>query len=179
MDTKQINDALDRIFHEEGQRIVFWNDPEKEFQNILPYLMLDNVNVLRLNEIGAMEVKIRLERDDPAGKYLLYSPAEEPNFEDDWLLDIRLYSRGFRADRASIILDELGLANQHLRATFGRPSQVLRQQGTDPENQAAGRSGRYGCRLGPQDDLPGGQGRSAGTFQHHPNAVPRLHGSRG
>ena len=31
------------------------------------------------------------------------------------MLDIRLYSRSFRADRASIILDELGLANQHLR----------------------------------------------------------------
>jgi hypothetical protein len=46
---------------------------------------------------------------------LLYSPAEEPDYEDDWLLDIRLYSRSFRADRASILLLDLGLANQHLR----------------------------------------------------------------
>ena len=34
---------------------------------------------------------------------------------DDWLLDIRLYSRSFRADRASILLDQLGLKNHHLR----------------------------------------------------------------
>ena len=70
MDTKQINDALDRIFTEENQRIVFWNDPEREFQNILPYLMLNNVNVIRLNEMGSLEVKIKVEREDPEGKYL-------------------------------------------------------------------------------------------------------------
>lgn len=115
MDTKQINDALDRIFKEEDQRIVFWNDLENEFQNILPYLMLENVSILRLDEVGALAVKIKLEHDDPTGRYLLYSPTEEPNYEDDWLLDIRLYSRGFRADKASVILDELGLRNQHLR----------------------------------------------------------------
>jgi len=37
MDTQQINDALDRIFHEEDTRIVFWKDPEREFQNVLPF----------------------------------------------------------------------------------------------------------------------------------------------
>jgi len=40
---------------------------------------------------------------------------EEPDYELDWLLDIRLYSRSFRADRASMQLAELGLANQYLR----------------------------------------------------------------
>ncbi len=48
-------------------------------------------------------------------KFLLYSPTEEPDFEEDWLLDIRLYSRSFRADRASIILEQLGLESQYLR----------------------------------------------------------------
>jgi uncharacterized protein (TIGR02687 family) len=114
-DIKQINDALDRIFNEEGQRIVFWNDPECEFKNVLPYLLLENVTFLRLDEKGALEVKLRIERDDPTGRYLLYSPTEEPDYERDWLLDIRLYSRSFRADRASILLDELGLANKYLR----------------------------------------------------------------
>jgi 16S rRNA G527 N7-methylase RsmG len=35
--------------------------------------------------------------------YLLYAPTEEPDYEADWLLDIRLYSRSFQADHASII----------------------------------------------------------------------------
>src|SRR5262245_58136218 len=102
MDTKQINDALERIFTEDDARIVFWNDPDKEFQNSLPFIMLDGVTTLCLNDLGSLETKIRLEKEDPSGKYLLYSPTEEPDYEGDWLLDIRLYSRSFRADRASI-----------------------------------------------------------------------------
>jgi uncharacterized protein (TIGR02687 family) len=115
MDTKQINDALDRIFHEKDARIVFWNDPERDFLNVLTFLRLDDVTTIHLDREAALAVKIRLERDDPTGKYLLYSPTEEPDYESDWLLDIRLYSRSFRADRASILLDQLGLLDHGLR----------------------------------------------------------------
>src|SRR6266446_2108454 len=114
-DLNQIHSALERLFKEEGRRIVFWNDPDQEFQNTLQLIVLDGVTTLRLDEVGALEAKVRLERDEPTGKFLLYSPSEEPEFEDDWLLDIRLYSRSFRADRASILLQELGLVQQHLR----------------------------------------------------------------
>ena len=114
-DLDQINTALERLFNEEGQRIVFWNDPDQEFQNTLPFIMLDDVTILRLDRVGALEAKIRLEREEPNGKFLLYAPSEEPDYEDDWLLDIRLCSRSFRADKASILLQELGLVNQHLR----------------------------------------------------------------
>jgi hypothetical protein len=36
------------------------------------------------------------------GRYLIYAPTPEPDYDDYWLLDIRLYSHTFRADRASI-----------------------------------------------------------------------------
>ncbi|CDH43574.1 BREX-1 system phosphatase PglZ type A [Candidatus Contendibacter odensensis] len=114
-DQHQIHAALTRLFNDEGQRIVFWNDPDKEFQNTLPFIILEGVTVLRLDEVGALETKIRLERGEPDGKFLLYSPTEEPDYEDDWLLDIRFYSHRFRADRASILLHELRLVNPHLR----------------------------------------------------------------
>ena len=114
-DLNQIHTALERLFNEEGQRIVFWNDPELEFQNTLPFVVLEGVTTLRLDEVGALGAKIRMEREDPLGKFLLYAPTEEPDYEDDWLLDIRLYSRSFRADKASILLQELGLVNQSLR----------------------------------------------------------------
>jgi uncharacterized protein (TIGR02687 family) len=114
-DLNQIHAALGRLFNEEGHRVVFWNDPEKEFQETLRDIVLDGVTNLRLDEVGALETKIRIEREEPQGKFLLYAPSEEPDYENDWLLDIRLYSRGFRADRASILLQELGLANQSLR----------------------------------------------------------------
>ncbi|WP_164102238.1 BREX-1 system phosphatase PglZ type A [Candidatus Laterigemmans baculatus] len=118
MDTKQLTDALERLFDEEGERIVFWNDPEKEFLNFFEgqlFSPLANVEVVRLDQIGGLEAKLRIEQEQPNTRFLLYSPAEEPEFEKDWLLDVRLYSRSFRADRASIILDELKLNNQHLR----------------------------------------------------------------
>ena len=115
-DLNQIHTALERLFNEEGQRIVFWNDPEQEFQNTLPFVLLEGVTTIRLDEVGALEAKIRLEREDPNSKFLLYAPTEEPDYEDDWLLDIRLYSgRPFRADKASILLQELGLLSIGLR----------------------------------------------------------------
>lgn len=87
-DLNQINTALERLFIEEGQRIVFWNDPEKEFQSTLPFVMVEGVTTLRLDQIGALEAEIRLEWDEPNGKFLLYASAEKPDYEDDWLLDI-------------------------------------------------------------------------------------------
>jgi hypothetical protein len=114
-DLNQICSALERLFNEEGQRIVFWNDPDREFTMIVAILELNGVTTIRLDDFGALEAKIRLERDEPNAKFLLYAPTEEPDYEDDWLLDIRLYSRSFRADRASILLQDLGLVNQSLR----------------------------------------------------------------
>ena len=116
MDTKQLNEALSKIYDEEHQRIVFWNDPQQEFDRVVETLDLDSVNVVRLDQVGGIETKLRIEREEPDARFLLYAPEEEPEFEDDILLDIRLYSRSFRADRSSIILDELGLARQHLRS---------------------------------------------------------------
>lgn len=115
-DFNQIDSALNRLFHIDGHRLVFWNDPERHYLSSLPQIHVDGVTTLRLDQLGALEVKIRLEQEDPTGKYLLYSPTEEPDYEDDWLLDIRLYSRSFRADRPSMLLQELGLANQYLRS---------------------------------------------------------------
>jgi hypothetical protein len=114
MDKSQIDIALNRLFHEQGKRIVFWNDAQREFEDALAALAVPDITVLRLDQEGALALKIRLERDDTNGRFLIYAPTPEPDFDDDWLLDIRLYSHTFRADRASIIMDELGLANQAL-----------------------------------------------------------------
>ena len=78
-----------------------------------------------MTRLGRSKQKVRIEQDDPAGRYLLYSPAEEPDYEDDWLLDMRLYGRSFRADRASIILQELGLSRQHLRQHLAKRRKFL------------------------------------------------------
>ena len=47
-DPDQINTSLERVFNEEGQRIVFWNDPDQEFVNDWPFLQLDSVTTIQL-----------------------------------------------------------------------------------------------------------------------------------
>lgn len=115
MDIKRINNALEEQFSTEGHRIVFWHDPEREFEEILPALDLGEVSLLRLDQQPVLAVKVRLELEDPTGRYLLYAPCEPPEPEQDWLLDIRLYSASFSADRTAMLLAELGLTQQALR----------------------------------------------------------------
>ncbi|MBK1646579.1 TIGR02687 family protein [Thiocapsa imhoffii] len=115
MDVRRIRDALASQFDTESRRLVFWHDPDLEFEEVLPSLDLEGVTLLRLDEHPTLAVKVRLEQEDPTGRYLLYAPFAPAAPEQDWLLDIRLYSASFSADRASMLLADLGLAQQSLR----------------------------------------------------------------
>jgi uncharacterized protein (TIGR02687 family) len=98
--------------------IVFWNDSEREFWESVDSIAgtLSGVTLIRLDEEPALGVKIHLEQAKRQSRYLLYAPFEAPAPEVDWLLDVRLYSATFRADRASIQLAGLGLGQiQSLR----------------------------------------------------------------
>src|SRR5690554_1596144 len=115
MDSKQLTQGLKQAFFTEGHRIVFWYDPEQAFADALDKLGLEGVQLLDMQQASSFETKLRLELDDTQGKYLLYFPWTEPEAQDDWLLDIKLYSRSFHADRISMIFNELGLQQQSLR----------------------------------------------------------------
>ena len=80
MDTKQLDDALARLFVDEGARVVFWHDPAQEFLDFitrLPFLTFGDttVHIIRLDQVSALATKIRLERDEPARRFLLYAPT--------------------------------------------------------------------------------------------------------
>lgn len=115
MDTQQLTQGLRQAFFTENCRIVFWYDPERSFVDELGQLDLPDVQVLNMQEQSTFGTKLKLELEDTQGKYLLYFPCAEPDAEDDWLLDIKLYSRCFYADKVSLIFNELGLKQQSLR----------------------------------------------------------------
>jgi uncharacterized protein (TIGR02687 family) len=115
MNEGQIAEALSRLYNDRN-RLVFWNDPDREFEEAVASLVLDGVEVLRVDQAPALELKRIVERERPQDRFLLYTPSEVPAAAEDWLLDMRLYSRAFRADRASILISELGLQNQSLRS---------------------------------------------------------------
>ena len=121
-DHQPIVDALSRLYDQEGVRIVFWHDPEGQFADFVAGRMLPielgttAVTVVDLTPPRSdLALKLRIEREEPNTKFLLYAPFEEPEYENDWLLDIRLAAIPFRADRASIHLQDLGLASLDLR----------------------------------------------------------------
>lgn len=122
----QIKSLIGSLFNE--SRIVFWNDTDQEFSNDIHEHVPDGVTLLMLDDEPKLAVKKRLEFEDRVGQYLIYSKEPEPLPEDDWLLNIRLCSRIFRADAVSIQLDELGLTNQTMREYLKRRSKFLRNK---------------------------------------------------
>ena len=118
MKAEQVDKALYQKFVGDNERLVFWHDAEGEFGDYVTGGLsgeLAAVQVLDVAKHGGLPSKLLLERDDTAGKYLVYSVGDLPAAEEDWLLDIRLYSAEFHADVASIWLHELGLSGLYLR----------------------------------------------------------------
>jgi uncharacterized protein (TIGR02687 family) len=113
MGTERILESLQGKFAE--SRIVFWYDDSKEFENQLPNLSIENINVINLAKTAPFEAKLTLEVLKPNDKFLLYAPFLRPTNIEDVLLDVYLYSSHFSADSAEIIRDELGLQDIRTR----------------------------------------------------------------
>ncbi|MEY8199153.1 MAG: BREX-1 system phosphatase PglZ type A [Colwellia sp.] len=129
MNITQLTEGLKKAFIEEGHRLVFWFDPAKDFEVELENLSLTDVTVLNMAGESQLGTKLKLEMEDTCGKYLLYFPFEEPDVENDWLLDIKLYSRSFYADRVSIIFNDLGLHQQSMREHLSLRDKFLGSKG--------------------------------------------------
>ena len=91
------------------RRIIFWRDEEKEFVDKLDEIQLENANLLVLTGTNNFVAKKLLNVDDTTSNYLVYSPISYESKEDNWLLNIELYSEEFRADLISIWMNEMGI----------------------------------------------------------------------
>ena len=114
MDTDKIIQDLNRRFAAPlpefyQRRIIFWYDEDKEFEDKLDEVVLENAKVIALTGNNSFSVKKLLSVDDLTTNYLVYSPCVYNRPDDNWLLDVELYSEEFRADLISIWIDEMGL----------------------------------------------------------------------
>lgn len=103
----EIEQALKRIFNK--HRIVLWYDDKRELRQEFEAVALRDVEKITVdnNEFG---VKVRILREQPEQKFLLYHEGPPPEDElDNWLLDVQLAYGQFRADQISLWLHELGL----------------------------------------------------------------------
>lgn len=113
MSTSRIAESLKMLFSQHS--LVFWNDTDGEFASQVDQLDLPGVQVIRVDQTPALQIKLTIERAACDTRWLVYAPSEAPEAAKDWLLDIRLRGKTFRADSASILLDDLGLASLALR----------------------------------------------------------------
>lgn len=114
MDTEQITADLNRRFAKPlpefyKRRIIVWHDEEREFTDKIEEISLEKAKIAVLTGTNYFAVKKLLGVDDPESNYLIYSPISYETPEDNWLLDIELYSEEFRADLISIWMNDMGL----------------------------------------------------------------------
>lgn len=91
------------------RRIIVWYDEEKEFEDQIGELELQDAKVLCVTGNNYFEIKKTLAVDEPNQNFFLYNPMNYEKPEDDWLIDVELYSEEFRADLIAIWMDEMGI----------------------------------------------------------------------
>lgn len=120
MDTEKVIQDLNRRFAEPlpefyERRVIFWYDEDREFEDKIDYVELNHAKIVRLTGSNSFAVKKLLSEDDTRSNYLVYCPLAYNRPEDNWLINIELYSgETFRADLTTIWMDEMGLASSHM-----------------------------------------------------------------
>lgn len=89
------------------RRIIFWYDEEREFEDKLDDIVLNNARLVRMTGNNTFTIKKLLSHDDLYSNYLVYCPISHEKPDDNWLMDIQLYSEEFRSDLISIWMDEI------------------------------------------------------------------------
>ena len=117
MDIEKVIEDLNRRFSEPlpdyyRRRIIFWKDEDREFEDKLGNLQLNNAKIVVLTGSNSFAVKKLLCHDNLTDNFLVYDPRTISK-EQDWLLNTELYSEEFRADLLSIWMDELHLEQNH------------------------------------------------------------------
>ena len=122
MDVEKIIQDLNRQFAAPlpefyKRRVIFWYDEDKEFEDQVDEIALNDAKIVKVTGSNSFSIKKLLVMDDTASNYLVYCPISYERPEDNWLLNIELYSgEPFRADLNTIWMDEMGLpASQMLR----------------------------------------------------------------
>jgi uncharacterized protein (TIGR02687 family) len=111
MSDKRIHDSLNLCFHR--HRLVFWYDPSGEWKKSFENFEHESVEKILVGE-NEFAPKVRILGDGGGnGRFLLYFNSARPQDADNWLLDLLLQGHEFRADRASLAVQEVGLPYEY------------------------------------------------------------------
>ncbi|MFW6237699.1 MAG: BREX-1 system phosphatase PglZ type A, partial [Halanaerobiales bacterium] len=104
----------------EKRHIIFWYDPEAEFEDDIGDLKIDNAKIWRLNDNNNFKTKYHLEVEDTKSNYLIYCSNPKPPKRENWLLDTLKYSQEFTADKTTLIMRDFNVEEEHLRPAFNK-----------------------------------------------------------
>lgn len=113
LNLKQITDKLNSEFASDVRKLVFWYDANGEFGEDIDSIELENAKVLHLERDNQFYIKYFLEREDTTTNYLVYAPFAKPEIRDNHLADTIRYSKEFFADRASLLVLDLGIDERY------------------------------------------------------------------
>ena len=107
---KRIHDSLQRVF--QRHRLVFWYDATGEWAET--FKAFPDASVAKLTVAGnEFRTKVRIVRDpNPEARFLIYVPTARPPDADNWLLDLLLQGYEYKADKASLALQDVGLPHE-------------------------------------------------------------------
>jgi len=102
-----------------GRKVIFWYDPPMNFKEDILSDSFDCCRVL-MYEKNEFTIKKTIEHDEADTDFLVYIPADKPIDNENWLLDILMYSEEYYADTVALTMRRLGLTNTDLRRIIER-----------------------------------------------------------
>lgn len=101
------NEFNQPLKNEEKRKIIFWNDYEKEFEDVINEVNIDGVRIHRLTPTNSFYTKYLIEEEDIKSNFLIYNTVKIEDNKENWLLDIIIYAEQFYADKTSLTMKEL------------------------------------------------------------------------
>jgi uncharacterized protein (TIGR02687 family) len=123
MNTDRIQSTLQTLFQDQTRwphphrRLIFWYDPEGQFQDTFNELELPAIEKFTLGDTP-FTAKHQLLIQQPDRDFLLYAPFPEPAPLDNWLLDLQKSGLTFSADRAALLYADFGFTLRHLETVL-------------------------------------------------------------
>jgi uncharacterized protein (TIGR02687 family) len=122
IDYQEAKKEITKMFQAEdsiGRKIIFWYDPPMNFKEDILSDSFDCCRVL-VCEKNEFSIKKTIEHDETNTNFLVYIPADKPADDENWLLDVLMYSEEYYADTVALTMRRLGLSNPDLRRIVER-----------------------------------------------------------
>lgn len=115
MEKEKLKEHILKYFekNEQKRQIVFWYDKDKEYQDVIDTLDLPNIKIHKITNSNNLYTKKLLEHDDLTSNYLIYADFDKP--QQNWLMDILLYSKELSVDEIENIFREFNTNDTSLK----------------------------------------------------------------